>query len=453
MQRSIIKINIANELDVVVAYKRAMQLSDRLGLVLANQTKFATAVSEICRNVIEHVGHGAIQFSVVEENGSHFLEASVSDRGRGIGNIDQTLNNTASSISGKGSGLANSKKLVDFFHIESEFEKGTHVTLRKKIPNRNYSFSKTNLELWVREFEQELDVSPYAEIKRQNMQLLELLEQLRLHNLEAEQQLQEIRRLNSQLQLSNAEIRELLQERDKRNQQLLKINEDLDAFAHTVSHDLRGPLQNITALTLVLERCLEIDDKEDTNTVFQLIRAQTNKMERLITGILAYSLAGHHSLRKQIIDLQVLLHQVIDSLNIPSSFKIELPSKLPLFYTEEIYLYQIFSNLIGNAVKYHHKPEEGLLKVHYEELAESLKFTVEDNGPGIDPSNLESIFDKYETLGQNTLRADSTGLGLAIVYKIVQEKGGKVWVESQGRGSKFIFTWSLAEVVAEDRGE
>ncbi len=453
MQRSIIKINIANELDVVLAYKRAMQLSERLGIALANQTKFATAVSEICRNVIEHVGHGAIQFGVIEESGSHFLEAFVSDRGRGIGNIEQVFRTTSSSIAGKGTGLVNSKKLVDFFAVESESEKGTRVTLRKKIPNRNYSFSKTNLEQWVREFEQELDVSPYAEIKRQNMQLLELLEQLRLRNLEAEQQLQEIRRLNSQLQLSNEEIRELLQEREKRNQQLSKINEDLDAFAHTVSHDLRGPLQNITALTLLLERSLEANDRDDTLTVFPLIRKQTIKMERLITGILAYSLAGHHNLRKQIVDLQVLLHQVIDSLNIPSSFTIDLPSNLPLFYSEEIYLFQIFSNLIGNAVKYHHRPEAGVLSIQYEERAENLRFSVEDNGPGIDAANLESIFDKYETLGQNSIRADSTGLGLAIVYKIIQEKGGKIWAESEGQGSKFIFTWPLAEVVTENHQE
>src|SRR5690606_8938408 len=88
MSRSLLKINIANELDVVLAYKRAMQLSEKTGMAQVDQTKFATAVSKICRNVVEHVGNGTIQFGVIEEAGLNYLEAKVSDRGRGIGNLD-----------------------------------------------------------------------------------------------------------------------------------------------------------------------------------------------------------------------------------------------------------------------------------------------------------------------------------------------------------------------------
>ncbi|QCR25027.1 sensor histidine kinase [Pontibacter sp. SGAir0037] len=450
MQRIISKINITNELDVVLAYKRAMQLSERVGIALANQTKFATAVSEICRNVVEHVGNGSIQFGIHEEDGYNFLEALVSDRGRGIGNVDSLLNHTGFNSSGKGTGLINSKKLVDYFHVTSEFDKGTRVTLRKRLPNQAYTISKATIDRWASEFDNEEDISPYAEIKRQNMHLLELLEQLRLRNLEAEQQLQEIRRLNGQLQLSNQEISQLLEERDRKNQQLLKINEDLDSFAHTVSHDLRAPLQNINALTVVLEACLEANDMEDANSVFPLLRDQTTKMDRLITGILAYSLAGHHNLSKQIIDLQVLLHQVIESLNVPSSFKLLVPQRLPLLYSQEIYLYQVFSNLIGNAVKYHDKPQDASIEIHYEELGDVLQFSVTDNGPGIAPVHQEAIFMKYETLGQSSNRSDSTGLGLSIVHKIIKEKEGRIWVESEGRGSKFIFTWPADEIVKEE---
>ncbi|GAB3819131.1 hypothetical protein GCM10028895_17140 [Pontibacter rugosus] len=109
MQRVILKININNELDVVLAYKRAMQLSERLGMQQANQTKFATAVSEICRNVVEHVGSGSIQFNMLEDGGFNYLEAIVSDRGRGIGNLEWILNRQNFLPGNRGTGIQNSK--------------------------------------------------------------------------------------------------------------------------------------------------------------------------------------------------------------------------------------------------------------------------------------------------------------------------------------------------------
>ncbi|WP_276496498.1 sensor histidine kinase [Pontibacter litorisediminis] len=449
MQRAILKIDINNELDVVLAYKRAMQLSERLGLQQANQTKFATAVSEICRNVIEYVGNGTIQYSLAEVAGYKYLEALVTDRGRGVGNLELILARTEyNDKSTRGTGILNSRKLVDLFDMESDSERGTRVRLGKKLPQTGPSVSRGTLERWVEEFEHDSDISPYAEIKHQNMQLLEVLEQLRMRNLEAEQQLQEIRRLNMQLQQYNQEINQLLEEREKKNLLLQEVNQSLDAFAHTVSHDLRAPLQNINGITTALEACLEAGQLEEANYVLPMLRQQTQKMDRLITGILAYSLAGHHNLPKKALDLQVLLHQVISSLNVPSSFVIQVQDGLPVLYTQEVYLYQVFSNLIGNAIKYHDQPEQAQLQVGYTLGSDWLYFTVADNGPGIAPRQQQQIFNMYER-GQSFVQPDSSGLGLSIVRKIVEEKGGKVWVESDGRGSRFSFTWPKAELIQE----
>ncbi|AKD05234.1 sensor histidine kinase [Pontibacter korlensis] len=449
MQRSILKIDVNNELDVVLAYKRAMQLSERLGMQQANQTKFATAVSEICRNVIEYVGNGTIQYSLTEVSGYKYLEALVTDRGRGIGNLELILARTDYNNNGsRGTGIINSKKLVDLFEIESDSERGTRVRLGKRLSQTGPTVTYHALEKWVEEFNHESDISPYAEIKRQNMQLLEVLEQLRMRNLEAEQQLQEIRRLNTQLQQSNHDVSQLLEEREKKNHMLQEINQSLDAFAHTVSHDLRAPLQNINGITTALEACLEAGQFEEANFVLPMLRQQTQKMDRLITGILAYSLAGHHNLPKKALDLQVLLHQVISSLNVPASFVIEVQDDLPVLYTQEVYLYQVFSNLIGNAIKYHDRPEQAHLQVSYTLGSDWLYFTVIDNGPGVAPELQQQIFDMYET-GQSFPQADSSGLGLSIVRKIIEEKGGKVWVESEGRGSRFSFTWPKAELIQE----
>mgnify|MGYP005751583705 CR=1 FL=1 len=451
MQRSLLKINITNELDVVLAYKRAMQLSEKTGMALANQTKFATAVSEICRNVVEHVGNGTIQFSMVGDEGINYLEAYISDRGRGIGNQDYIYEraNFGASNTGRGMGIVNSRKLVDSFEIKTENEQGTHVTLRKRIPAKAPIITKSLQELWLREFNEDKDVSPYEEIKKQNMQQLELLEELRLRTLEAEQQLHEIRRLNIQLQQSNSEIQLLSEERERKNLELQKVNADLDAFAHTVSHDLRAPLQNINGITNLLESCLKAENSGEAVSLLPMLREQAYKMDKMITGILAYSLAGHHSLHRQIVPVRQVLKKVLESLYIPSTIKVSLSQELPVLYTQEIYLYQIFSNLINNAVKYHDRPEAAEVDVYYEQRSNQLLFIVQDNGPGISPEDQEHIFRKYEALGHNMTRSDSAGLGLAIVRRILEEKNGTVWVESEGRGSRFIFTWPVNELVSE----
>jgi signal transduction histidine kinase len=449
MPRSLLKINIANELDVVLAYKRAMQLSEKIGMASANQTKFATAVSEICRNVVEHVGNGSIQFNSFTEKGINYLEAYISDRGRGIGNLDYIYERASFGAGplGRGMGLVNSRKLVDFFEINTENEKGTHVTLRKRIPAQSPPITKSLKELWLREFSEDKDISPYEEIKKQNMQQLELLEKLRLRNLEVEQQLQEIKRLNLQLQQSNSEIQSLSEEREQKNTELQKVNADLDSFAHTVSHDLRAPLQNIGGITNLLESCLQAGNPEEVASLLPLLREQAYKMDKMITGILAYSLAGHHSLHRQIVPVDTVLHKVLESLQIPLSFKINIAEDMPVLYSQEIYLYQIFSNLIGNAIKYHDKPNEAEIDVYCTYEHDFIRFVLQDNGPGIGPDDLEQIFKKYEALGHNLTRTDSSGLGLAIIKRILEEKKGKVWVESDGRGSRFIFTWPASERV------
>ncbi|MBB6610600.1 sensor histidine kinase [Pontibacter sp. Tf4] len=442
MPRSILKINIANELDVVLAYKRAKQLSEKLGITIANQTKFATAVSEICRNVVEHVGNGTIVFNLPEEHGVKYIEAVVSDRGRGIGNIDYLLKQHKGSSTMKGSGLANSRKLVDFFTIESEFEKGTRVTLRQRLQHNAPPVTKAIAESWTYEFDTD-SVSPYAEIKRQNMQLLEVLDQLRERNEVAEQQLQEISRLNEQLQQNNQEIQVLLQEREQQNERLQEINKELDTFAHTVSHDLRAPLQNIDGLARAMQDYLESNRLDDVKELLPLLHKQTTRMDQFIMSILSYSLAGSRNIAKSKVDLLEVLREIKGLLRVPEHVQILFPATTFTLTTEVILLHQVFSNLIGNAIKYHDMQQGATISVSFNIQHDWVLFTVEDNGPGIPDALHTNIFNMYFTVNKATA---GTGLGLAIVKKIITGKGGKIWVESKGRGSRFTFTWPAAEL-------
>ncbi|MBC5772826.1 sensor histidine kinase [Pontibacter sp. KCTC 32443] len=442
---NILKINITNELDVVLAYKRAKQLSDKLGITIGNQTKFATAVSEICRNMVEHVGNGNIQFNLVEINGVKFIEAIVSDRGRGLGNIDYLLNRNIGASNTKGTGLIHSRKLVDYFNVVSEFEKGTKVILRQRLPHHAPIVTKTIADTWMMEFDMD-SVSPYAEIKRQNMQLLEVLEQLRDRNEVAEQQLQEISRLNEKLQQTNNDIQGLLREREEQNLKLQHINEELDTFAHTVSHDLRAPLQNIEGLARALEDCVYAGKTEEAKEFFPMLHQQTARMDKFIMSILSYSISGRQNIVKSEIEVRQLVSGITELLSIPEHITVILPATPLILETETILLHQVFSNLIGNAIKYHDLIVNATIEVAYELKGDWLYFSLQDNGPGIAAELQNEIFNMYYTGGA---RNSGTGLGLSIAKKIVSGKGGKIWVESEGRGARFVFTWPAAEIKAE----
>ncbi|MFC6996666.1 ATP-binding protein [Rufibacter roseus] len=439
MDHPITTIKLQNELDVVLAYKRAMQLSEFSGLPVAAQTKFATAVSEICRNVLEHVGEGTIRFSMVESRNFLSLEAFVTDRGRGIPNVQEILDRKYAPVGGKGQGIYSSRKLVDHFQLESDFEKGTRVRLQKRVPHNHPPINAAIIQGWSDYFNNESEISPYAEIKRQNMQLIELMEQLRVRTIEAEYQLQEIQHLNQELQTSNHEINALLQERDVKNQELEQVNKTLDEFAQTVTHDLKAPLHNIRGLSEAVTDFLQEDSKEEAQAVMPMIQLQIKRMDHLIRDVLAYSLTGRQQIQKKKVAVGELLYNVLTTLAIPQGLQVYVPDELPVLETEEIFLQQIFSNLLSNAIKYHDLPN-GQIWIKAFQHPACWEFAVVDDGPGIPAEDHGKIFELFETTS-DVNHPDSTGIGLALVRKIVQEKAGRLWVHSKGRGTAMHFTW------------
>jgi signal transduction histidine kinase len=443
MDKDIITIHIENELDVVLAYKRGMQLSGFCGLAVANQTKFATAVSEVCRNVLEHVGQGQIKFNLAEEKGRLYLQAVITDRGRGISNLPAILKQLPGGA--KGWGLYNSQKLVDYFDISSNAEKGTRVQLRKVIPSQTAGITNAVIRGWIENFDQEKEISPYAEIKNQNMQLIQLLDALREKNIQAENQLEEIKRLNEELRTSNQEINLLLQERILYNEQLVKINQELDQFAHVVSHDLKAPLYNVIALSGIIEECLESDNKTEAIYTINMLNEEASQLDKLISDILSYSTTGRHNITKTPVNLNELVQRLLASFKIKPETRITIQPDLPTLLSEEIYLQQVFGNLLSNALKYCDK-SNGVIQVSFRQVNQLLEFAITDNGPGIPLADQDKIFRIFETssLHRNT----SSGIGLSIVDKIIKLKGTAIWVESKGSaGSTFKFTWPAGEQI------
>ncbi|SNC74884.1 His Kinase A (phospho-acceptor) domain-containing protein [Hymenobacter gelipurpurascens] len=223
--------------------------------------------------------------------------------------------------------------------------------------------------------------------------------------------------------------------------QLERRNQELDQFAYVVSHDLKAPLRGIETASRWIEEDMGRELPEHIREFLLLMRTRVGRMENLISGILELARVGRTKQAEERVNVRELLQEILDSLAPPEGFKVELPSYLPTITTNRVQLQQVFSNLISNALKYHHQPEQGLIRIGCREERGQFMFSVQDNGPGISPEYHERIFVIFQTLTErDTL--ESTGVGLAIVKKIVERRGGTIRVESaEGQGATFLFTW------------
>jgi signal transduction histidine kinase len=227
---------------------------------------------------------------------------------------------------------------------------------------------------------------------------------------------------------------------------LEKRNQELDNFACIASHDLQAPLRGIANLTDWLSKDLAGTLPEQNQQQIDLIQKRVFQMDTLIKGLLQYARVGREHIAPTNVDLSNLLAEVLLTIEHSPGFEINFPSDLPNFNTQSLHLKQVFANLISN--KYHDRPN-GKIDIlailvprgSANEREHVWQFTVIDDGPGIAPEHHQKIFEIFQTLkGQEDRKG--TGVGLAIVQKIVESRGGSVWVDSDlGKGSAFSFTW------------
>lgn len=224
--------------------------------------------------------------------------------------------------------------------------------------------------------------------------------------------------------------------------ELEQKNRELDQFAYIVSHDLKAPLRGINNLSLWIEEDLGDKIEGEIKASFDMMRGRVKRMELLINGILEYSRAGRIKQEAETFELKTMLSDLVQSLSPPDNFKIIIPDDLPTVTAEKISFEQIFTNYISNGIKYNNNPNP-IIEVSYTVNNGMYEFCVADNGEGIEKQFHEKVFVIFQTL-QSRDTYESTGVGLAIVKKIVEDKGGKVWIESEkGHGAKFFFSWPM----------
>ena len=221
---------------------------------------------------------------------------------------------------------------------------------------------------------------------------------------------------------------------------LEKKNSELDQFAYIVSHDLKAPLRAINNLSEWIEEDIGEHMSDDVKSHMGLLRGRVRRMELLINGILDYSRAGRMRTREESVDSRHIIEEIVNSLAIPKHFRVAVQGDFPVFKTERLAFEQVVTNYISNAVKYNNNPEP-VITIACTESDVEYTFCVSDNGQGIDKEFHDKVFVIFQTL-QSRDKVESTGVGLAIVKKIVEDKGGRVWVESSlGHGASFYFSW------------
>jgi signal transduction histidine kinase len=241
----------------------------------------------------------------------------------------------------------------------------------------------------------------------------------------------------------NREINERM--KAERNQaqllkELEKTNSELKEFAYIASHDLKAPLRGINTLTNWISS--DYADKLDEKGKEQLtlLSRRADRMHNLIDGILQYSRVGRIHEEKKQVNLNELVGEVIEMLDPPENITVTVENELPTIECERTRITQVFQNLISNAIKYMNK-SQGKIEIGCVEEDDFWKFSVSDNGPGIETKYFEKIFQMFQTLSPRD-EFESTGVGLTLVKKIVELYNGRIWVESKaGIGSIFFFTF------------
>ena len=249
----------------------------------------------------------------------------------------------------------------------------------------------------------------------------------------------ELAAINEKLKAEIAEREQAEQKQAELIKTVDDSNRELKDFVSIVSHDLKAPLRGITTLaTWIMEDSSDSLD-EQASEQMNLLLDRVARMHNLIEGVLAYSSAGRTEEKSFRVDLDKFIPEAIDMLAPPKNISITIENKMPVIDCEETHLMQLFQNLVDNAIKYMDKPQ-GRIKIGCVEQDGFWKFSVADNGPGIEEKHFNGIFKMFSALPVAE-ELKGTGVGLTVAKKIVQLHGGDIWVESEvGQGSTFFFT-------------
>ena len=227
-------------------------------------------------------------------------------------------------------------------------------------------------------------------------------------------------------------LNELNEKLEKERKKLEDANKELEAFAYSVSHDLRVPLRAIDGFSRILVEDYENKLDDEGKRLIDIIRENTKKMGQLIDDILQLSRAGRQEMKMSKIDMESLVRNVFDDIKLSNKdrdVQLEIKS-LPVAYGDRTLLQQVVSNLLSNSFKFTTPRETALIEVGAEKDKNEDIYYFRDNGVGFDMKYSGKLFGLFQRLhGQEEF--EGTGVGLSIVQRIIRRHGGDVWGEGK----------------------
>jgi signal transduction histidine kinase/CheY-like chemotaxis protein len=432
----IIGVGVQIESDVVAARQRARQIAAHLGFDVHQQTKLATAVSEIARNAFTYGGGGRVEFSIEGQATPQLFVIRVTDSGPGIPDLARVLEGAYRSATGMGLGIIGSRRLMDKFDIESAPGHGVAIRMTKLLPLRAPLVTPRTLAPLMDELASRQPPDALGELRQQNSELLATLNELGTRQ-------DDLVRLNRELEDTNRGVVALYAELDEKAGHLRRADETKSRFLSHMSHEFRTPLNSIVALSRLLLDRVDGDLTGDQERQVLFIRQSAESLYELANDLLdlAKVEAGKITVNPAEFDVKNLFGTLRGMLrpllsNASVNLVFDEPEGLPAVVSDEAKVSQVLRNFVSNALKF---TERGEVRITVTRDGDRVIFSVADTGIGIDPDDMDRIFQEFTQIESPIQRkVKGTGLGLPLSRKLAGLLGGSVSAESRpGVGSTF----------------
>ncbi|HWO21581.1 MAG TPA: ATP-binding protein [Kofleriaceae bacterium] len=421
-------VDVRGENDVVRAHQTTRTIVAQLGFSTFEQTRIATAMSEIARNALIYASGGSVTLALDDARTS--LMIVVLDRGPGIPDLPAVLADERPSPTGLGLGIPGARRLMDTFVIETTAA-GTRVEMTKRLPRRVGA----------------VDGARVSDVRAQ------LAGQL------ADDPTQEIRRLQRDVLERDARILDLSEELAETNRGVMALHAELEAraeyqrsalelrtrFMSEMGHELRTPLHSLTAISQFLIDRLDGDLTPEQDKQVRLIHEVALGLTDYVNDLLdlARADAGKMTVRTAAVpvdDVLRMLRRIMSPLA-PRGVELRfvIGQGLPVLVTDGSKVSQVLRNLVGNALKF---TERGHVEVRAQCGASGcVVFEVEDTGVGIAPEHREIVFHEFAQVdGHVQPRMRGSGLGLSLSRRLAAMLGGSLEIVETGKpGSTFRF--------------
>jgi signal transduction histidine kinase/CheY-like chemotaxis protein len=443
MAKALLTIAVRQEQDVVIARQRAREIARIVGFDGQDQTRIATAVSEIVRNAFRYAKGGKVEFALEGASSPQLLLIRVRDQGPGIPDLAHVMSGQYQSTTGMGVGILGAHRLMDQVEIDTKPGVGTDVLLTKILPARAPLINQAQFTRITSQLSTSVSGDALGELQEQNRELVRALGELR-------ERQEDLMNLNRELEDTNRGVVALYAELDEKADHLRRADEMKSRFLSNMSHEFRTPLNSIRALSRLLLDRIDGDLSVEQAKQVGFISKASDDLTALVDDLLDLAKIEAGKIEVRPIEFTVgnlfsALRGMLRPLLVGDAVRLTFdePDAAVTLYNDEGKVSQILRNFISNAIKFTEQGEV-VVSAQLSEDRQTVRFSVSDTGIGIASEDQGRIFDEFTQL-QSPLqgRVKGTGLGLPLCRRLAHLLGGDVSVQSE-RGVGSVFTATVS---------